>query len=79
MIIDANVVRVICRLVGEPYDGETRRKRWLMDLAERLTPERTFRDYNYALLDLAMVVCLPAAPRCRACPLAAVCEDRSAG
>lgn len=74
VIIDANVVRVLCRLVGRPYDGETRRKRWLIDLAGQLTPQRAFRDYNYALLDLAMAVCLPKTPSCCECPLRAVCE-----
>ncbi len=29
-----------------------------------LTPQDDFRQYNYALLDLAMLVCGPKAPRC---------------
>ena len=28
VLIDSNIVRVLCRLVGAAYNGETRRKRW---------------------------------------------------
>lgn len=73
VIVDANVVRVLCRLVGEPYDAETRRKGWLMELAEELTPPRTFRDYGYGLLDLADSICRSGSPRCSNCPLNTVC------
>ena len=33
--IDSNVARIYCRLVGEPYDPEVRRKKWLKDLSGR--------------------------------------------
>jgi A/G-specific adenine glycosylase len=36
------------------------------------TPARS-REWNWAVLDLAAEVCLPARPRCSACPLAARC------
>ena len=73
VIIDSNVVRVLCRVVGQPYDGETRRKGWFHELAERLTPRSGFREYNYALLDLAIVVCRPSLPLCGECPLESMC------
>jgi len=72
-IIDSNVVRVLCRLVNVPYDGETRRKKWLVDLADKLTPVDDYKDYNYALLDFATVVCRPVRPLCGGCPLTAYC------
>ena len=72
-IVDANIVRLLCRLIGEEYDGETRRKRWLLDLAERLTPNVEFRDYGYAALDLSMIVCRPRRPLCPSCPLVTLC------
>lgn len=68
VLIDANIVRWMGRMFGFRVDGETRRKRWLLDLADRLTPERHTRAYNYALLDLTMTVC-SAKPRCESCPL----------
>ena len=71
--IDSNIVRVLCRLVGATYDGETRRKRWLRELADALTPPRAHRDYNYAVLDLAALVCLPRNPKCDECPILRWC------
>ena len=72
-IVDSNIVRLLCRLTGRECDGETRRKRWLLELAERLTPEIEFRAYGYAALDLSMTICRPRQPLCADCPLAEVC------
>lgn len=72
-IVDANIVRLLCRLMGQEYDGETRRKRWLLDLADRLTPEVEFRAYGHAALDLSMQVCRPRQPACAECPLVDLC------
>lgn len=76
VLVDSNTVRLICRVVGVPFDAETRRKRWLIELADRLTPRRAFLDYNYAMLDLAMLVCRPRHPRCADCPLVEICESK---
>lgn len=73
VIIDANVVRWLCRLTGAEMDGETRRKRWVIELADRLTPIRAFRDYNYGVLDFTMSVCANM-PTCHACSLAPMCD-----
>ena len=78
VIIDANVVRVLARLVGREFDGETRRKRWLRDLAEYATPARDVREFNYALLDLGATVCRPRAPRCTVCPFEDLCAHAKA-
>ncbi len=68
VIIDANVVRWICKIVDRPMDGETRRKRWLIELAERLTPDGSTKEYNYAVLDFSMDICT-VTPKCEQCPL----------
>jgi len=73
VLIDNNVARWLARMTGCPYDGETRRKRWLQELAEALTPRRNFRAYNYAVLDFTMTVCTPRAPKCGECPLREDC------
>ena len=72
VIIDSNVVRLLCRLKDVEFDGETRRKYWLNNLADELTPDCP-REYNYALLDLSMTVCTPRSPSCRTCPLSKMC------
>ncbi len=66
-IIDSNVVRVYGRFFGFPFDAETRRKGWLIALASKLTPEIEFRVYNYAILDLARLICKKK-PLCNLCP-----------
>jgi A/G-specific adenine glycosylase len=68
VIIDANVVRWICRLVDRKCDAETRRKKWLIKLANDLTPERGSREFNYAILDFTMEICTTR-PRCERCPI----------
>lgn len=78
VIVDSNIVRVLCRLLGVAFNGETRRRVWLWNLANRLTPTDEFRAYNYALLDLAMRVCTPSRPHCVECPLSDLCVNATA-
>ncbi len=74
VIIDANVVRWICRLVDRQCNAETRRKKWLIELAKKLTPDRRVKDYNYAVLDFTMEICVKK-PLCEICPIGAkFCE-----
>jgi A/G-specific adenine glycosylase len=73
VIVDANVVRWIGRLIGHPVDAETRRKKWLTDVADMLTPRRNVREYNYAVLDLTMKLC-GSKPRCVECPVVRFCK-----
>jgi A/G-specific adenine glycosylase len=72
VIIDTNVVRLICRLVDVPMDGETRRKKWLIQTANLLTPHRAWKEYNYAVLDFTMQICIKI-PKCPICPLLKYC------
>lgn len=72
-IIDANVARWLSRMTGFPYTRDPRHVRWVQDLAERLTPRRAYRDYNYAVLDFTMAICTPRQPGCATCPLRAGC------
>lgn len=74
VIIDNNVARWLARFEGHRYDGETRRKRWVAELADLLTPARSFRAYNYAVLDFTMQICVPGKPRCGDCPIRSDCH-----
>ncbi|MBU45383.1 MAG: hypothetical protein CMN76_19380 [Spirochaetaceae bacterium] len=42
--IDSNVARVFCRIVGEEYNPEVRRKKWLKELAARFMLVATERE-----------------------------------
>jgi A/G-specific adenine glycosylase len=68
VIIDANVVRLLCRLIGYEYDGETRRKQWLLDFADKMTPHQNVKRYNYGILDFTMQICTTR-PKCEQCPV----------
>ena len=68
VIIDANVVRFLCRLIDYRYDGETRRKPWLLDFADKMTPRQNVKRFNYSLLDFTMQICTTR-PKCEHCPV----------
>jgi A/G-specific adenine glycosylase len=72
-IIDSNVFRWLGRMTGQPYQRDPRHVRWVNELADKLTPRRAFRDYNYAVLDFTMNVCTPRDPACERCPLLELC------
>jgi len=73
VIVDSNIVRIFGRYFDFKTDGETRRKRWLIKLAEKLTPERKFKEYNYALLDFSRSICRPKS-KCELCILSNKCK-----
>lgn len=68
VIIDANIVRFLCRLIGYQYDGETRRKQWLLNFADRMTPQQNVKRFNYGILDFTMQICT-SHPKCKQCPI----------
>lgn len=71
-IIDSNVVRLYGRFFGFKTDGETRRKKWFTELADKITPLQKFRDFNYGLIDFTRAVCKQK-PDCNSCPLNTKC------
>lgn len=76
-IVDTNVVRVFSRIFGTDIPVEIHKADHVWDLADSLLPTRAFRNFNWALLDLGALVCMPRRPDCTSCPLAFCC--RSAG
>jgi A/G-specific adenine glycosylase len=72
-LIDSNIVRFYGRYWGFDYDGETRRKKWLLDLAKKMTPIKEPGEFNYALLDFSMRVCM-VKPYCHNCPVSRNCK-----
>jgi A/G-specific adenine glycosylase len=79
-IVEANSLRVLCRLFG--YSGDPRSgagQKWLWDKAQEVLPAKRVGDFNQALMELGALVCTPAAPKCDACPLASECVARAKG
>ncbi len=74
-IIDTNTVRITGRLFGlEIKDSSRRNPRFRTLITAMVDPENP-RAYNYALLDLAHVVCLKKHdPLCQECPIKIYCR-----
>lgn len=72
-MVDSNVARWLSRMTGKPYPRDPRHVDWVQNLADCLTPKRSFRDYNYAVLDFTMAICTPRSPRCGECPVRQFC------
>jgi A/G-specific adenine glycosylase len=82
-VLDGNVMRVVARVTNDPADiGASRTRARFRELAQNhLDGLRRGQAgaFNQAMMELGATVCLPRAPRCGICPLAAVCEARRAG
>jgi A/G-specific adenine glycosylase len=73
-IVDTNTVRVIARVIGiKITDGLRRNKNFRVSI-EALLDRRRPREFNYALLDLAALICTPRTPKCEECPIVNFCS-----
>jgi A/G-specific adenine glycosylase len=73
IIVDTNTVRVAGRLFGVPTHAESRRRKPVRALLQALLDTEDPTSYNYAMLDLAALICTPTNPDCPACPLISYC------
>ena len=73
-IVDANVARVLARLVAlDPPVDSTAGQRALWAAAAALVPEKDARTFNAALMELGALLCTPRTPRCGECPVRGHC------
>lgn len=76
VLMDTNTVRVIGRLLGWEVKDSSRRSKRFRQALEALLDPREPRAFNYALLDLAHLVCLKRQqPLCGECPLRPFCSS----
>jgi len=76
-IVDANVIRVLCRvfgLHGDPKSPKVQERLWA--LAADLIPPGKARDFNQAMMELGATVCMPRGPLCMPCPVTELCRAR---
>jgi len=83
-ILDANVRRVLTRLLGFGADlAVARNERQLWEEAHALLPQddlaQAMPRYTQGLMDLGAMVCLPRKPLCGQCPLQHACVARAQG
>ena len=74
-ILEANTLRLYCRLLGFRDDPRsTAGQRLLWSFAEKLVPTKSPGEFNQALMDLGATICTPTEPRCDTCPVASCCR-----
>ena len=74
-ILDVNIIRLLMRVFSIKSDrARPRDDLKLWKFAESLLPEKQFKEFNLALLDLSMRVCKTKKPRCHECPLTEICD-----
>lgn len=79
-VVDANVARLFERYFGlRPAVGKLEHAEEYWDLATSLLPSKNVRLYNWSLLDLGALVCIPRSPRCEVCPLRKDCHFYNIG
>lgn len=75
VLIDTNTVRVSGRLFGLKIKDSSRRNPRFREIIEKLVPTKNSKAYNYALLDLAALVCISGpTPECSRCPISSECH-----
>ncbi len=83
-ILDANVKRVLTRVLGNSTDmSVVGNERALWDIATDLLPTAqlvtAMPRHTQAMMDLGATLCTPRNPACDRCPLAAICTARAQG
>jgi A/G-specific adenine glycosylase len=71
--VDSNVIRIISRYYGIYVKNDNRIDTIIGSILKNIAPFDRFRDFNYALLDLGGIVCLPQKPNCFNCPIQKGC------
>lgn len=72
-IVDINVARVLTRFHGLEMPKDAREE-WIWELAEKMLPEKNWKEYNYALIDLGAKICKSKRPECLFCYIKDVCK-----
>ena len=78
-IVDANVVRVLCRVFGvrgDPKSPKVQVRLW--ETAARLIPAGRASEFNQGMMELGALIC-GATPRCEACPVREICAAYASG
>lgn len=68
-VLDGNVIRILCRRYGLDIAWwNTKDRKQLQDLSDRLANTDQNSDLNQALMELGATVCTPKKPLCLLCP-----------
>jgi A/G-specific adenine glycosylase len=74
-ILDANVIRVLCRYFAiehDPTKAHAKQKLW--QLAQLCMPAEDCAQYTQAIMDFGALCCKPKNPQCLQCPVQKTCK-----
>ena len=76
VIVDTNTIRLAARIAREVLNPTHHRSRKVRRTVSQLLEDGTagYAEDNYALLDLAVTVCLTGKPECARCPVVSGCK-----
>ena len=75
-LLDVNMARVLERYYGPRQLADIRYDPYLQELSHRVVACDPVREINWAILDLAALVCRLRKPSCKDCPLRKGCKYR---
>jgi A/G-specific adenine glycosylase len=73
VLLDTNTVRVTGRLLNLPITDSSRRSRLFRQVLEYFIDLKHPREFNFALIDLAALICRPRSPIHQDCPISGYC------
>jgi A/G-specific adenine glycosylase len=73
-IIDANVRRVVMRLLALPGFADTKQDKNINEFLLKVLPKKQVGDFNQALMELGALVCRAKEPVCISCPVSKYCQ-----
>jgi len=75
-LVDTNVVRVLRRVYLMETIKDARRNPRIWEKAWKVLPRGRAKEFNWALIDFAALVCKPRNPECSSCILGDICKWR---
>jgi A/G-specific adenine glycosylase len=78
-VIDANVRRVVMRILGTRGTAKTNHDKVLGAFLEKVFPADRPGDFNQAMMELGALVCRSRSPQCLACPVRRDCRAAREG
>jgi len=78
-IVDANVRRVIMRLLAMEGPADSSNDQKIIEYLLKIMPHKNLRTFNQALMELGALICKSKEPVCNACPLRKFCNAYERG
>lgn len=78
-LVDANVRRVIMRILALPGRATTQQDKKIISFLNTVLPSKKLGTFNQALMELGALVCRRKSPLCCKCPLSKFCRAFAVG